>query len=167
MDADKKEMSAQMKALKKTDLSPFIRMGSLMIPRMLGGFLPKLNKKQKDAFDKVMPVGGGKKFYVQLVGTPTPPIVMEMAQPLKMDVLSENEVKKQGIKGLRLSLEDMQAASERRIGKLLWRLKGQIGILLSLSGMFIPFILLGPREIKDLQNKAMTHFKPMIDLMPH
>jgi len=159
-------MLPQLKALKTTDLSPFIRMSNLMVPKAVGAFLPSLDKKQRSAFDKVMPVGGGKKIYLHLVGTPTPPIVVEMAQPLKMSVLSENKVREQRIKGIKLTGEDLQVLTERRIGKLLWRLKGQTGTLLSLSGMFAPFIFLGPGELKDLQKKAMTHFKPLIDLLP-
>jgi len=167
MTEKKDGMSSQLKALKTTDISPLIRMSGLMMPRMLGVFLPKLDEKQRNAFDKVMPVGGQKKFYVQLVGTPTPPIVIEMAQPLKMSVVSENDVRKQEIKGIKLTVLDLQALTERRIVKFLWHLKGQIVTLLSLSGMFIPFILLGPGELKDLQKRAMTHFKPVLDLLPH
>jgi hypothetical protein len=161
------ELSPQLKALKTTDLSFMIRMSGLMVPRLINGFLPKLDKKQRDAFDKVMPVGGEKKIFIQLVGTPTPPIVTQMAKPLIMSVLSEDEVNKQGIKGMKLTLEDLQLAQAKKYGKLFWRLKGQTGTLLSMSGMFTPFILLGPGELKDLKNKAMTHFKPMMDLMPH
>jgi len=159
-------LSSQMKALKKTDLSPMIRMSGLMAPRMLGVFLKTLDAKQKNAFDKVMPAGGGKTFYIQLVGTPTPPIVIQMAQPLKMSVLSEAEVKKQGIKGLTLTVENLQLAKEKKFGRLIWRLKGQLGTILGLSGMAMPFILLGPKEIKDLKSRALKHFKPLMDLMP-
>jgi len=166
MAAKNAAMSPQMKALKTTNLTPMIRMSGLMVPRILGGFLPKLNEKQRGAFNKVMPVGGGKKIYIHLAGTPTPPIVIEMAQPLKMTTMSENEVKQQQIKGIRLSTEDLQVLSERNIVKILWRLKGQLGTMLSLSGMFMPFVKLGPGQLKDMKQKAMTHFKPMMDLMP-
>ncbi|NTW43698.1 MAG: hypothetical protein HGB14_04505 [Anaerolineaceae bacterium] len=161
------ELSAQMKALKKTDLSPMIRMSGLIGPRLLNNFLPKLNQKQKGAFDKVMPVGGEKKFYVHLVGTPTPPIVIQMAQPLKMSIFSEDEVKKGGIKGLRFTVEDLQLAKEKKFGKFLWRIKGQIGTMMGLSAMAMPFIKLGPGQIKDMKSKAMIHFKPLMYLMPH
>ena len=168
MDVKKEQLSPQLKALQTTDLSPFIRMGGMMVlPRMLGVFLPKLDEKQRDAIDKIMPAGGTKKFYMHLVGTPTPPIVMEMTQPLKMSVQSEEEIKKQGIKGLRLTVEDLQPAMEKQIGKFLWRIKGQMGTLFSISGIMMPLILLGPGELKDLQKRAMTHFKPLLDLMPH
>jgi hypothetical protein len=160
-------LSSQMKALKKTDLSPMIRMGGVMAPRLLGGFLPKLNEKQRNAFNKVMPVGGEKKFYMHLAGTPTPPIVIQMAQPLKMSIVSEAELKKLGIKGVKLTVEDMQLAKDKKFGKLLWRIKGQLGTFLSLSGMAAPFIKLGPAEIKDMKDRAMIHFKPLMDLIPH
>jgi hypothetical protein len=167
MDANMKELSPQLKAIKKTDLSFFVRMGGMMAPKMIDAFLPCLDEKQKAAFNKVMPVGGTKKIFMQLVGTPTPPIVVEIGQPLKMDLMAESEVKAQKIKGIRLNIEDLQALMERRIFKLLWQLKGQLGTLLSLSGLAMPLIQLGPRELKDLQNKAMTHFKPVLDMMPH
>lgn len=167
MTAQTNALSPQMKALKTTDLSSMIRMSNLMVPRMLGVFLPKLDEKQRMAFDKAMPPGGTKKFYCHLVGTPTPPIVITLAQPLVMDVLSEDEVKKQGIKGIKLTLEDLQVLTEKKIGKMIWRLKGQLGSLLGLSGTFMPFVGLGPGGIKDMQQKAMTHFKPLLDMMPH
>ncbi len=161
-------MSKQLKALKTTDLSPFIRMAGMMAPRAIGVFLPKLDQKQRQAFEKMMPAGGNKKIFVQLVGTPTPPIVIGMAQPLTMEVLSEKEIKEQGIKGLRLPVEKtLKPLTEKQIGKVLWLLKGQLGTLLSLSGLAMPLLLLGPAELKDLKNKALTHFKPMLDLLPH
>lgn len=161
------ELSSQMKALKKTDLSPMILMSNLFAPRLLDNFLPKLNEKQKKAFDKAMPVGGEKKFFVHLAGTPTPPIIIQIAQPIKLSILSEDEVKRQGVKGLKLTAEDLQLAKEKKIVRLLWRLKSQIGIFLNLSVLAVPFIRLGPGELKDMQSKAMTHFKPLFDLMPH
>ena len=114
-----------------------------------------------------MPVGHGKKIYVHLQGTPTPPIVIEMAQPIKMTIMSESEIKQEQIKGLNLTLEDVQVLLEKKVGKILWQIKGQLGTLLGLSGVFMPFIQLGPAEIKDMQQKAQAHFKPLFDLMPH
>jgi len=163
-------MLPQMKVLKTTDLGPLIRISGLMLPRLLNGFLPCLDKKQRNAFDKVMPVGGDKKIYLQLVGTPTPPIVIGMAQPLGMSTLSENEVIQQHIRGIRLTVDDLQLlAGGRALGDMLrfgWRLKGQIFTILGISGMFAPFLWLGSVEIKDLRNKMTTHFKPLLDLMP-
>lgn len=159
-------LSRQIRALKTTDLSPFIRMSGVLTPRMLAGFMKTLDSKQKNAFDKVMPIGGQKKFYIQIVDAITPPIVIQMAQPLQMSVLSENEVKAQMIKGVRFTLEDLQIVKEKRIVRFLWRIKSQIGRLIGLSRMFMPFIMLGPSGIKDLKMKAMTHFKPLLDMMP-
>lgn len=166
MATKKQAESSQIRALKTTDLTPLVRLSSLMIPRVLGTFLPTLSEKQRSAFNKVMPVGAGKRIYIHLVGTPTPPIVVEFAQPLRMTTLSENEVLQQRMKGLRLRVEDIQALSERRIGKIIWRLKGQLGTILSIFGMFMPILQLGPRELRDLKQRAMTHFKPLFDLMP-
>lgn len=167
MTDNKSKLSAQLRALRTTDLSPFIRMSNVMAPRMLGVFLPKLDEKQRKAFDKAMPLGGGKRFYLHLVGTPTPPIVIEMGQPLKMSTMAQSQVKQEGIQGMRLSIDDLKVILERRIISILWRLKGQVGAILSLSGTFFPFLLLGPRELKDMQQKAKTHFKPLLDMMPH
>jgi hypothetical protein len=159
-------ITPQMKALKTTDLSPFIRMSGLMAPRMIDAFLPVLNEKQRNAINKVMPVGGKKRFFVHLAGTPTPPIVIQMSQPIKMDVVPEDQIKNLKLKGITLTLSDMQALIEKRIGKLVWQLKGQLGTLMSLSGMAIPILQLGPTEIKDMKNRAMKHFKPLLDMMP-
>jgi hypothetical protein len=162
-----KKLSPQVKALKSTDLSPFIGMSNLMVPRMLGVFLQKLNEKERRAFDRVMPSVGGKKIYFHLVGSATPPIVVEIAQPMKMTTLPESEVREQHLKGIKINVEDIQLLTEKRIGKFIWRIKGQAGTMLGLSGMFAPFIALGPKGIMDLKNKAMTHFKPLMDMMPH
>ncbi len=163
-------MMPQLRALKKTDISPFIRISGLMVPRLLNGFLPCLDKKQKSAFDKVMPAGGEKRIYLQMVGTPTPPIVIGMAQPLKMSTLPENEVKQQQIRGIRVKIDDIQIlAKGQTLGNMLrfgWRLKGQIFTILGIMGMFLPLLGLGPAELRDLRNKALSHFKPMLDLMP-
>lgn len=166
MAAKNRPTSSQIEALRTTDLSPLIRLSGLMVPRMLGNFLPTLNEKQRNAFNKVMPVGSGKTIYIHLAGTPTPPIVIEFAQPLRMTTMPEDEVRQQHIRGIRLGIEDIQALSERRIGKIIWRLKGQLGTILRISGMFMPILRLGPRELKDLRQRAMTHFKPLLDLMP-
>jgi len=166
----KDAMLPQLKALKTTDLSPLIRVAGAMLPRVLNGFLASLDKKQKSAFDQVMPVGGEKKIYLQLMGTPTPPIVIGMAQPPKMSTMSENEVRQQHIKGIRLTVDDLQLLAEgQTLGNLLrlvWRLKGQTFTLLGMLGMFWPFLRLGPAELKDMGNKMTTRFKPLFDLMP-
>jgi hypothetical protein len=166
MDVNKSEMSPQLQALQTTDLSPIIRIAGVLIPRAYKAFLPALDSKQRSAFEKMMPVGGEKRIFIQLAGTPTPPIVIQLAQPLKMYTLSETEVKQQQIEGIRLTVEDLQVLTGRRIGRLIWRLKGQTGSLLNLSVMFAPLILLGPAELKDLRGKANSHFKPALDLLP-
>jgi hypothetical protein len=158
---------AQVEALKTTDLSPLIMMSGLMVPRMVNVFLETLTQKEREAFDKVMPMGGQRKIYTHLAGTPTPPIVIGLAQPLQLTIMPEAEVKQQNIKGIKLNINDMDLLTEGHMGKFLWRIKGQMGTILGLSGIFAPFIKLGPRGLKDLKNKALTHFKPLLDLMPH
>jgi hypothetical protein len=171
MDVKNEEMSPQLKALKTTDISILVRMGGLMLPRALDGFLVTLDKKQKSAFDKVMPVGGEKRIYLQLMGTPTPPIVIGMAQPLKMSTMPETEVKQQQIRGIRLTINDLQLLSDgRTLGnmlRLVWRLKGQTFTILGILQLFGPFLWLGPAELRDMSNKMKSHFKPLLDLMPH
>jgi hypothetical protein len=158
---------SQLKALKTIDLSPFINMSGLMVPRMVNVFIETLSKKEKGVFDKVLPVGGQRKIYTHLEGTPTPPIVISLARPLKMTTMSEAEVTKQNIKGIRINIDDMDLLTEGRMGKFLWKIKGQIGPMLGMTGVFAPFIKLGPRGLKDLKNKALIHFKPLMDMMPH
>jgi hypothetical protein len=159
-------MLPQLKALKTTDISPLIRMAGLMVPRVLNGFLPSLDEKQKNAFDKVMPVGGEKKIYVQLVGTPTPPIVIGLAQPPKMSILPEKGIKEQQIKGIRLTVDDLQLLVDRRMLNFIWHLRGQYFTILSMLPMFAPFLRLGPSGLKDMANKMKAHFKPVLDLLP-
>ena len=170
--AVKKEsaLAAMLPRLKTTDLSPLIKIAGLVLPRVLDGFLKSLDNRQRSAIDKIMPVGGEKKIYLQLMGTPTPPIVIGMAQPPKMSTMSENEVRQQHIKGIRLTVDDLQLLAEgQTLGNLLrlvWRLKGQTFTLLGMLGMFWPFLRLGPAELKDMGNKMTTRFKPLFDLMP-
>ncbi|MFC1847683.1 hypothetical protein ACFLXV_00005 [Chloroflexota bacterium] len=84
-------LAAMLPRLKTTDISPLIHMASGIVPRVLDVLLASLDKRQRSAVDRVMPVGGGKKMYLQLVGTPTPPIVIGMAQPVKISTMSEKE----------------------------------------------------------------------------
>ena len=163
-------LSPQLKALGTSDLSPMIRMAGLMAPRVIKAFLPGLDEKQKRAFEQVMPVGGEKKIYIQLMGTPTPPIVVGLSQPMKLRNLPESKVREQQINGMRLTIDDLQLLSDGltlgKMLKLVWRLKGQIITILKILLMFWPFIRLGPSELKDLKEKMVTHFKPMLDLLP-
>jgi hypothetical protein len=162
--------SPQIEALRKMDISMLIRMADLTVPRLLKGFLPILNARQRKAFDRVMPVGGGKRFYVHLLGTPTPPIVIQLAQPPKLCTMPEKTVRQQDLKGVRLTPDDLQwVANDRTTGnilKFLWRLRGQWITLLGISTAFMPFVWLGPGELRDMSHKAKKHFKPLIDLMP-
>ncbi len=171
MASTKNAMSPQVKALKTTDLTPFIRMAGVMTPRLLQGCLPCLDEKQRRAFNQVMPAGGEKKIYIHLVGTPTPPIVIGLAQPLKMGTLPEKEVRQQGIKGIRLTPDDLQLATGgQTLGNMLrlaWRLKGQLFTILGIAALFLPFLRLGPAELRDMANRMTKHFKPLFDLMPY
>ena len=168
--AVKKEsaLAAILPRLKTTDISPLIKMAGFMLPCILDPFLKSLDEKQKNAMDKVMPPGGGKKIFLHLMGTPTPPIVIEMAQPVKMSTMSEKDVKQQKIKGIRLTIDDLQLlAKGRSLGnmlKLLWRLKGQMCTILRISWMFVPLLRLRPSGLKDMGNKLTSKWKPLLDL---
>jgi hypothetical protein len=168
--AAKKEsaLAAMLPRLKTTDISPLVRVASAMAPRILDPFFKSLDKKQKKAMDRVMPAGKGKRIYLHLTGTPTPPIVVELAQPMKLSTMAENEVKQQKIKGIRLTVEDIQLlAKGRNLGNMLrlsWGLKGQMFTILGILWMFAPLLLLGPSNLKDMRNKLTSRWKPLLDL---
>ena len=161
-------MSPRLRTLASTDMTPLIRMASGMAPRLLDPFFKSLDKKQKRVMDKVMPPGKGKRIYVQLVATPTPPIVIELAQPVKLTTMAEKEVRKQKIRGIRLTIEDIQLlAKGRKFGnmlRLLWRLRGQMFTILGIMWMFAPLLRLGPSGLKDMRNKLTSGWKPLLDL---
>jgi hypothetical protein len=156
----------QLEALKTTDISPLIGVAGLLMPRVLDGFLPRLGERQRRSIDRIMPAGGTKKLYLHLVGTPTPPIVVGMAQPPTISTLTEKGVREQGIRGIRLTVEDVQLLLEQRMLRLVWRLKGQVLALLGVLWIFMPLFSLGPRGLKDMTNKLGSHLKPVIDLLP-
>lgn len=168
--AAKKEsaLAAILPRLKTTDISPLVRMASVILPRILDPFFNSLDKKQKKAMDRVMPPGKGKKIYLHLIGTPTPPVVIELAQPMKLSTMAEKEVKQQRIRGIRLTIEDVQSlAKGRNLGnmlKFLWRIKGQMFTILGILWMFAPLLLLGPSELKGMGNKLTSRWKPLLDL---
>ena len=93
--------------LKTIDLSPLIRMASGIVPRVLDPFFNILDEKEKSAIDEVMPPGKGKKIYVHLTDTVTPPIVVELAQPMKMSTMPEKDVRQQKIKGILAGIQNM------------------------------------------------------------
>lgn len=162
---------ARLELLRSRDLSGLIRLSNLFVPRLVAGFLPELDAKQRRAFDKIMPVGGQRRILLQIVGTPTPPIVIQLAQPLSISVIPEDEAKREGIKGIRIAVDDLPALAEglgESEGALsaFRHLKGQRGAILGLVPLFMPLISLGPAEIKDLQHKAEIHFKPITSLLP-
>ena len=169
--AEKKEsaVAAMLPRLKATDLSPLIKIAGGILPRVLDGFLASLDKKQRSAIDRVIPVAGKKKIYFQLVGSPTPPIVIEMAQPLKISTMSEREVRQQRITGIRLNIDDVQLLAEGRTRgtmlKLVWRLKGQTFTILGIFWMFAPLLRLGPSGLKEMGNKLTSQLKPLLGLL--
>lgn len=165
----KSALAAILPRLKTTDISPLVRVASVMVPPIMNGFFRSLDEKQKKAMDKAMPAGGGKKLYLHLTGTPTPPIVVEIAQPLKLATMPEKEVRQQKIKGIRMAVEDIQLLTGgRNLGNILrlcWRLKWQIFTILGIIWMFRPLLLLGPSGLKDMGRKLTSRWKPLLDLL--
>jgi hypothetical protein len=163
-------INPQLMAVTTTNLAPMIRMAGFLAPRALAGFLQTLSVKQRKAVDQVMPVGRGKQFFIHITDSPTPPILIELAQPMKLTTHSVQEVEALNIKGLRLCVDDLQLLSGGMLAgsllKFAWRIKGQFFTALSLAGIFWPVLRLGPAELRDIRGKAMKHFKPLIDLMP-
>ncbi len=160
-------LAAILPRLKKADLSPLVRMASNMVPRALDPFFKSLDEKEKRAIDRVMPPGKGKKVYVHLVDTPTPPIVVELAQPMKIDTMPEKDVKQQNMKGIRLTTGDiLLLAKGRSLGntlRLLWRFKGQIFTMLGIVWMFMPLLRLGRSGLKEMGNKLTSRWEPLLD----
>ena len=154
--------------LKTTDLSPLIKMAGVIAPRVLDPFLKSLDEKEKSAVDKVMPPDKGKKIYIHLVDTPTPPIVVELAQPMKIGTIPEKDVKQQKIKGIRLTTDDiLLLAKGRSLGnmlRLLWRFKGHTFTMLGILWMFMPLLRLGPSGLRNMGNKLTSKWKPLLDL---
>ncbi|MFC1847941.1 hypothetical protein ACFLXV_01350 [Chloroflexota bacterium] len=168
--AVKKEsaLAAILPRLKNTDLSPLIGMASGMVPRVLDPFLKSLDKKEKSAVDKIMPPGKGKKIYVHLVDTLTPPIVVELAQPMKISTMPQKDFKQQKIKGIRLTIDDIQLLAKGRtrgnMMKLFWRFKGQMFTMLGILWMFMPLLRLGRSGLREMGNKLTSRWKPLLDL---
>ncbi|MFC1924804.1 2-hydroxyacyl-CoA dehydratase subunit D [Chloroflexota bacterium] len=168
--AVKKEssLSASLQRLRDTDLSSYIPMARSVLPVILDDILKSLDERQRSVVDKVLPVGGKKKIYLQLVDTPTPPIVIEMAQPLKISTMSEKEVKRQRIRGVRLTIDDIQLlAKGRSLGnmlKLSWRLKRQMFTILRIFWMVRPLLRLRATISKDMGNQLTAKYKPLLDL---
>jgi hypothetical protein len=152
-----------------TDMTLLIKMSGIIVPRLFDSLLTSLDEKQRKAIDKVLPAKGGKRMYVQLVGSPTPPIVVELAQPLRMSTMPEKEVREQGMKGIRLTCDDaLLAARGMNAGamlRLLWHLKGQLLTMLRISWTFLPLLRLGRTGLKDIQDKTNAKTAPLLGLL--
>ena len=164
-------LAAILPRLKKTDLSPLVRMASGMVPRVLDPFFKSLDEKEKRAIDKFMPPGKGKKIYVHLKDSPTPPIVVELAQPMKISTIPEKDVKQQRMKGIRLTTDDILLLAKGRSPgntlRLLWRFKGQMFTMLGIVWMFMPLLRLGRSGLRDMRNKLTSRWKPLLDFFAH
>lgn len=161
-------LAAILTRLKSTDISPIIRVAGHIVPRVLNPFFKSLDERQKSAIDKVLPRGKGRQIYIHLIGTPTPPIVIGMAQPVTIGTVSEKEVRQQRIKGIGLTIDDIQLLAKRRTRgtmlKLFWRLKGHTFTILEIVWIFMPLLLLGPSGLKDMRNKLTYKWKPLLRL---
>jgi hypothetical protein len=150
------------------DNSLLIGMMGVMLPRILGPVIESLNEKERRAFDKVMPPTGGKWIYIQLVGSPTPPIVVELAQPLRIGIMSEEEVRKEKIHGIRLKCDDALIIAEgmgaRNVLRLFWHLRGQWITMMRIMWGFMPLLRLGRSGMKDIQDKMNARMGPLLGL---
>lgn len=103
-----------------------------------------------------------------MVRSPTPPIVVEMAQPLRIGTMSLEEVKRQKIRGIRLKCEDAVLMAEglgvRNLLRLFWRLRGQWITTLRIMWGFMPLLRLGRSGMKDIQDKMNARLGPLVRL---
>jgi hypothetical protein len=150
------------------DNSLLIGMMGVMLPRILSPVIESLDEKERRAFDKVMPPTRGKWIYVQLVGSPTPPIAIELAQPLRIGTMSEEEVKREKIRGIRLKCDDAMILAEgmnaRNALRFFWHLRGQWITTLRIMWGFTPLLRLGRSGMKDVQDKMNARMEPLLSL---
>ncbi|MCL1798022.1 MAG: hypothetical protein FWG24_06915 [Eggerthellaceae bacterium] len=147
--------------LKTNDYSDKIREANTKMPQLCDNFVKSLNDSQRKAVDKVFPVGGSKKIYAQLVGMPTPPVMLKLAQPASFDVVAESGLS--GATGIKLNADDvkMLLTNSSDIPAALKSLKGQGVAVLSLLATFAPILTLGGADRNDLFAKAGKHFAPI------
>ena len=168
---DKKEpASAEMlKRFWDTDLSLVIKLAGGVLPNFFDNLVADFSEKQKKAIDKVLPPGGKKKLYIRLVGSPTQPIVVGMAQPISITTMSERDIENQKIKGLKLELNDIMPLTKgQTLGnmlKVIWRLRGQMITLISIGWSFMPIMRLGRASLEDMRSKMTSKMEPLRNLM--
>ncbi|MFC1924350.1 hypothetical protein ACFLT3_00860 [Chloroflexota bacterium] len=168
---DRKETaSAEMiKRLWSTDLSLVIKLAGGILPNVFDNLVADFSEKQKKAIDKVLPPGGKKKLYIKLVGSPTQPIVVGMAQPISITTMSERDIENQKIKGLKLELDDIMPLTKgQTLGnmlKVVWRFRGQMSTLISIGWSFMPILRLGRANLEDMKSKMTSKMEPLRKLM--
>ena len=150
--------------LKTADLSTMIDGTAPYLVNIFQDFLASLNEKERHTIDKVLPKRGGRRFYINLAGTPTKPIVIEITQPPNLGTMSENDVKKQGIMGIDVPLDSLLALAESKtLGNVL-RMMGQFGRprqilnVLRIIWMFAPLLRLGYGGLKGIYRKLAAQF---------
>ncbi len=161
-------MIAILPRLYTTDMTMLIRMAGLVLPHIFNNFLSRLDAEERRAIDKIMPITGGKKFYIKLEGSPTPPIVLELSNPPKITVMPEKDLEKNGIRGIKLRLDDVMPLTKkinmRNIVRFFWHLRGQRVTMLRIVWTFTPLLRLGKPKIKDMQQKLNASLKPLLGM---
>lgn len=161
-------LAAILPRLKTTDLSSFIKIAGLLLPRVFDNLLATLDKRQKSVVDRVMPVEGGMKICLHLVDTPTPPIMIELAQPMKISAIPEMDIQKQEIKTIRLTTDDILLLAKGRnpvnMLRLGWRHKGQMLTILGILHMLAPLLQEEPSIMKDIGKELNSRLMPLLDL---
>jgi hypothetical protein len=169
MNDSKSPLAKMLPRLYYTDMTLLVKLSGFILPRILGSFVASLDEKERKAFDKVLPVSGGKRIFLQLLGSPTPPIVVELAQPLRVSTMSEKKVRLQGIRGIRLTYDDVTlAAGGLTLSgglRIMWHLKGQLFTVLRISWTFLPLLRLGRSGMKDVQDKLNSTTAPLMGLL--
>lgn len=165
-------LAAMLSRLKVVDISSLVRLGARIAPEVFDSWLRGLDPRQRRAVDSIMPVGGRKRLYLHLVDTPTPPVVIRMAQPIQVGVGAECGFGQNGLqktKGLRLTTDDLQllvwGGGRGNVLRLLWRLRAQALTLMNITWMLVPLLRLGPSQLKDMGGKLVSRWKPLLDLL--
>ena len=155
--------------LRTADVSFLVRIASAAVPFVFDPFRSSLDMRQRKAIDRVMPPGKGKQIYVQMVDTPTPPVVIGLAQPFTLEVMGNQEIERRKIRGVRLTVDDMAllagGLSPTGVARLLWRLRSQAPTVVRILWIFVPLVCVGPAGLRDMSQKLTQRWKPLLDYL--
>jgi hypothetical protein len=153
-------MSLSMDILRETNITPLIWIADKTLPRLMESYRESLNDQQRAALDQVMPVGGEKQVYFRVTDSPTPPILVTLANPPKLSTISLDAAKAQRIPGLSLTTGDLQLLADGlSLGSVWSVLKGQVFSVPPLMRLFMPLIRLGSAQLQDMWIKLKSQLK--------